>query len=189
MINNIGYDKFETMLFTSPSGAVQILFIWIGILGCLVFPHRRVMVALILVIPPLIGNILLMKLPISAGWGLIVASWLASCISDIMVICLSLLASNVKGNTKRAVANTMFFIGYCAGCIGGPQLWTHKPKYTEGIITAIVTWVLMIFALCSYWYICAAENRRRDSDAATEQSFEFGADVTDKDDRAFRYSC
>jgi hypothetical protein len=57
----------------------------------------------------------------------------ASVVSDIMSITLSLSASNVKGNTKRAVVNTMYFIGYCAGCVGTPQLWLsiQKPRYTQ----------------------------------------------------------
>lgn len=66
------------MLYTSPSGAVQIVFIWIGVLGCFLMPNKRSLVVILLIIPPFIGNILLLKLPISAGWGLIVASWLVS---------------------------------------------------------------------------------------------------------------
>ncbi|KAF2099115.1 pantothenate transporter [Rhizodiscina lignyota] len=188
VINNIGYSKFQSMLYTSPSGAIQACFIWIGVFGCYLFPKNRALVSIILIIPPLIGNVLLLKLPISAGWGVVIASWLSSCISDIMVILLSLLASNVKGNTKRAVANTAFFIGYCAGCIGGPQLWTHKPRYFEGVVTAIVTWVLLFIFLCAYWYICATENKKRDAEPQFEQSIEVGADITDKIDRSFRYS-
>lgn len=78
VINNIGYDKFETMLYTSPSGAVQIVFIGIGVLGCFLMPNKRCLVVILLIVPPFVGNILLLKLPISAGWGLIVASWLVS---------------------------------------------------------------------------------------------------------------
>ncbi|KAG9956740.1 hypothetical protein KCU61_g9605, partial [Aureobasidium melanogenum] len=38
----------------------------------------------------------------------------ASCITAPWSILLSLSASNIKGNTKRSVANAVFFIGYCA---------------------------------------------------------------------------
>ncbi|KAK2782168.1 hypothetical protein FQN52_001006 [Onygenales sp. PD_12] len=196
VLNNIGYDNFHTMLFTSPSGAVQIVFIWIGVFGCMVFPKYRSAVVLLLIIPPLIGNFLLLKLPSSAGWGIIAASWLASCISDMMAILLSLSASNVKGNTKRAVVNTMFFIGYCAGCIGAPQLWTSQaaPRYFEGVVTAIVNWFILIVAMAAYWYLCDSENKARDKMQAEGQeegrgAFEKGADVTDKEDLGFRYNC
>ncbi|RWQ94080.1 major facilitator superfamily domain-containing protein [Paecilomyces variotii] len=192
VINNIGYNKFETMLYTSPSGAVQIVFIWIGVLGCFLMPNKRCLVVIFLIIPPFVGNILLLRLPISAGWGLIVASWLSSIISDIMSVLLSLSASNVKGNTKRAIVNTFFFIGYCAGCIGGPQLWTVKPRYFEGVVTAIVTWLLLLIATAAYWYLCARDNRLRDiaeQETTSVPTVEKGQDITDKEDPSFRYSC
>lgn len=111
VIKGIGYDKYQTILYTAPSGAVQILLLWIGVLGCYFFPKNRTLVALVLIIPPLVGNVLLMKLPLNAGWGVIASAWLASCITSVFSILLSLTASNVKGNTKRSVVNAMFFIG------------------------------------------------------------------------------
>ncbi|KAH8423427.1 uncharacterized protein LDX57_001188 [Aspergillus melleus] len=193
VINNIGYDKYDTLLHTAPSGAVQIAFIWIAVIACLIFPGRRSVIVMFLIIPPLIGNVLLLKLPLSAQWGLIIASWLASCISDVMAILLSLSASNVKGNTKRAVVNSLFFIGYCVGCIAAPQLWTKKPRYFEGVITAIVTWCLLFVVVGIYWVICAKENTAREEKErcgeveVAEVEPEEG-DVTDKQDRGFRYS-
>lgn len=117
----------------------------------------------------------------------------ASCISDIMAILLSLFASNVKGNTKRAIVNTFYFIGYCVGCIGGPQLWKSNtaPRFFQGVETAIITWCLLILAVCLYWFLCAFENKRRDKLEATGsvRVYEKGQDVTDKEDLLFRYSC
>jgi hypothetical protein len=34
-----------------------------------------------LIIPPLIGNVLLLKLTVDAGWGMIASAWLVSVIS------------------------------------------------------------------------------------------------------------
>ncbi|KAK2043445.1 major facilitator superfamily transporter [Colletotrichum somersetense] len=202
VINNIGYDKYETMLYTAPSGAVQIGMLWIGVCGCMVFPKNRTLVALVLIVPPLAGNILLMKLSANSGWGMIAASWISSCITAVWSILLSLTASNVKGNTKRAIVNAMFFVGYCAGCIGAPQLWTKKPRYFNGVVTAIVTWCLLFAEIVAYRYICARENSRRDATLSNEQqvaqegqgeiTLDAGgapdSDLTDKKDKQFRYS-
>lgn len=76
VIKSLGADKFQTILYTAPSGAVQILLLWIGVFLCYLAPRNRTAVAFCLCMPPLVGNVLLMKLTVSAGWGLIVASWL-----------------------------------------------------------------------------------------------------------------
>lgn len=64
------------MLYTSPSGAVQIVFVWISLaFGCL-WPNRRCAIVIGFTIVPLTGIILLFVLPLSAGWGMIIALWL-----------------------------------------------------------------------------------------------------------------
>lgn len=123
-----------------------------------------------------------------------------------MSVLLSLVASNVKGNTKRAIVNAMFFIGYCAGCIASPQLWTNRPKYLEGLITALVTWGLLIFTTVVYRLLCMRDNKGREREATSisggsglesagvghGQELDMNGspytDLTDKQDRAFRYS-
>lgn len=97
----------------------------------------------------------------------------------------------------------MFFIGYAAGCIGGPQLWTESPRYFAGVVTAIVTWCLLFVTILSYRVVCARDNADRDARGNFESSAagfptgdevcldETGApttDLTDKEDREFRYS-
>jgi MFS family permease len=217
VIKSIGYSDLDTMLYTAPSGAVQVAMLWIGTALVYLVPHQRTLVVLVLIIPPLIGTVFLMKLDVSAQWGLIVASWMvrsvfpsypshailsnypfkSSCITAPWSILLSLSASNVKGNTKRAIVNTMFFIGYCAGCIGAPQLWTHTPRYTEGVITSIVTWCLLFVAVIVYRALCTLDNKKRgaevitDDDTAREVELDENGlpktDLTDKEDRQFRY--
>ncbi|KAJ4424086.1 hypothetical protein N0V82_001333 [Gnomoniopsis sp. IMI 355080] len=202
VINNVGYDKYQTMLYTAPSGAIQITMLWIGVLACLKFPRNRTLVALALIFPPLAGTICLLKLSLDAGWGMIGASWLSSCITAVWSVLLSLTASNVKGNTKRAIVNAVFFIGYCAGCIGAPQLWTHKPRYFSGVVTGIVTWCLLFVTILWYRFICGRDNAQREAgkaivDGEREHTLgevmldETGApksDLTDKEDKDFRYS-
>lgn len=116
---------------------------------------------------------------------------------------LSLTASNVKGNTKRSVVSCMFFIGYCAGCIASPQLWTVKPRYFNGVVTAIVTWCLLFVVVIAYRVVCQKDNARRDRVMAERgESLDRDrgegsvvldrnglpkTDLTDKEDLHFRY--
>ena len=78
MINAIGYDKLDTMLYTAPSGAVQVALLWIGMFFCWLFPRNRTLVVLLLIVPPFVGNILLMTLSLESRWGIIVSAWLVS---------------------------------------------------------------------------------------------------------------
>lgn len=78
VIESIGYSKLDTMLYTAPSGAVQVALLWIGTVLVMIFPRQRNLVVLALIIPPLIGTVFLMKLDVSAKWGLIVAAWVVS---------------------------------------------------------------------------------------------------------------
>lgn len=191
VIKNLGYTPSETLLYGSPSGAIQILFIWLGIAGCIKFPQRRNLIVLLLCIVPLTGCILLTILPpLSSGWGIIIASWLASVISSQFSILMSLSASNVRGNTKKACVNAVFFVGYSTGCIAAPQLWTQPPRYRAGVICALVDWGLVYLVVPSYWYLCWRDNRQREREAGDGigGGFEEGADRTDKEDRSFRYT-
>ncbi|KAF5262986.1 hypothetical protein FOXYS1_6260, partial [Fusarium oxysporum] len=54
VIKSVGYTQLETMLYTAPSGAVQIGLLWIGVGLCTLFPQQRSLVVLVLIIPPLI---------------------------------------------------------------------------------------------------------------------------------------
>lgn len=96
----LGYSDFETMLYTSPAGAVQIIFVWIGITLCYLWPNRRCAITIGLTIVPLTGIILLFALPLSAGWGMIVASWL---------VC----TNCAVGFPRLDLAKFLFLIGLC----------------------------------------------------------------------------
>jgi hypothetical protein len=105
---------------------------------------------------------------------------------------MSLNASNVKGNTKKSIVNTLYFIGYCAGGIAFPQLWNSKtaPRYTNGLICSLVAWICFIILMLVYWGVAARRNNNREKLAQQIhiQEYEPGADVTDFEDKSFRYT-
>ena len=109
-----------------------------------------------------------------------------------MVVVLSLSASNTKGNTKRAVVNTLFFVGYSVACIGGPQLWQTKdaPRYFDGLVLNISALSAGILLLGVYWILCYWGNTRRDKGFARnpDRVYQPGEDITDNEDDHFRYS-
>ncbi|KAM0563071.1 hypothetical protein ACHAPJ_001917 [Fusarium lateritium] len=188
VINGFGWSKLNTMLVSLPAGVIQIIAIWAVVIGIRVTSIPRGFWGIIATIPPLVGNIGVATLPQSSKWGIVVCTWLATVLSPAQVVFLSLIASNVKGNTKKSAASNGFFVLYAAAAIAGPQLWTNKPRYTEGIIADLVALggnmvIFGAFMLSAKW-----ENHRRDRNNCVVDEAPGDADVTDKQDLSFRYT-
>ncbi|ESW98278.1 hypothetical protein KL918_003978 [Ogataea parapolymorpha] len=192
IINGFGYDKFKTMEYSSPSGAVQFVMIWIGVAMIKIAPRQRCIIICLLILVPLAGNIMLFKMRFSGGWGVIVGGWLGSCITSFYSINLSLNASNVRGNTKKSIVNNLYYVGYSLAAVVAAQWWnyTADPTFTAGIIVDIVLWIIMIAGMLLYRWKCISENKRRERIIASGQAdnFDESRDLTDRQDVYHRYS-
>lgn len=100
------------MLVGLPSGALQIATIWTAALAMRFTRNMRCIWGIALALIPLAGSIVLLTLPARhQQWGIVVSTWLAAQSSSLMVVTLSLMASNVKGNTKKSAAGAVYFLG------------------------------------------------------------------------------
>lgn len=191
VINGFGWSKFNTMLVGLPAGFLQVLFIWITVIGIRVTKIPRCYWGLAAAILPLIGNIGIMAVPMDSKWGIVVFTWLASLITPCMVVTMSLLASNIKGNTKKSAVSNGYFILYALGAIIAPQLWqtADAPRYIKGITADIVCFGCVIVLFVAYRFLAVRENNRRDALEASGQQQGDGAvpDCTDREDMSFRY--
>lgn len=193
------------MLVGMPAGAVNTTTVWASALIPRWLPGTRVYTGIGLCIVPLLGAILLMTLPAEgAEWGIVVSTWLGGCSSALLSTGASIIASNVKGNTKKSIVSAAFFVSYRVDCIVSPQVWTQDdaPRYRKGCILSIAAMVCLILTLAGYVVIVKAKNQSRDSKAIAGQS-EFSAniswnndqvgvdvnsDLTDVQDKGFRYT-
>jgi MFS transporter, ACS family, allantoate permease len=144
VINGFGYSKFQTMLVGLPGGAFNFITVWASALFPRWFPNARINTGIGLAFVPLIGSALLLALPAHAKWGIVVSTWMAACSSALLSSAASMMASNVKGNTKKSVVSAGFFICYCIGCIIGPQAWlsADAPRYIKGCSRSVASWAL-----------------------------------------------
>lgn len=190
VINGFGWSKLNTMLASLPAGVLQIIMIWIVVVGIRVTKIPRSCWGIIASIPPLVDNICLLVLPMDARWGIVGCTWMATVLSPTTVVFLSLIASNFKGNTKKSVASNSYFILYAAAAIAGPQLWTNAPRYIEGVITDIVAIGACIVVFTLFGLSVGWENKRRDKNdhRTAEEQGSGDADVTGKQDKGFRYT-
>lgn len=139
-----------------------------------------------------------------AEWGIVIATWLGGCSSALISSAASIIASNVKGNTKKSIVSAAFFIAYCVGCIVSPQAWTQddSPRYTKGCILSIAAMVSLILVFVIYVFIVKAKNKARDRKAdqglfeyrvegngrGSQMGVSVDSDRTDVEDKAFRYT-
>lgn len=191
-LQNMGYDSYKVVEYGLPAGAIQLICIWLGVLAVRYFPKQRVIVIMVLILVPLVGNIVLLALPESNHWGGIVGAWLGSCITSFMSIFLSLLASNTRGNTRKAIVNNVFFVGYSVAAIVYPQWWDYSkdPRYRIGLSVDVAFWVLLEIIMVGFRWLCIRENKRRDQleQEGNVPEFSINDDITDKDDMTHRYA-
>ncbi|KAJ4983094.1 pantothenate transporter [Stagonosporopsis vannaccii] len=168
VIKGFGFNPFQTMLVGLPSGGVSFILVWIGALVPAFIPNSRCLVGLFLAAMPLIGTLMLLFLPAENSWGIVVATWFAGATAPPLSIAVGLMASNVKGNTKKSVVSAIFFVFYTIGCIAGPQLWQKPdaPRYTKGCITSIVSWICLILCLITFYFTAQISNRKRGHEIA-----------------------
>ncbi|OLN87361.1 putative transporter C757.13-like protein 5 [Colletotrichum chlorophyti] len=195
VINGSGYSKFETMLVGLPSGAIAFILVWIGGLGPRFFPNTRCFFGIFLAGVPLLGSLLLLVLPANLKWGIVASTWLAGSTAPPLGQVVGLMASNVKGNTKKSVVSAVFFIFYCVGCIVGPQLWQQQdaPRYTKGCITSVVSFCCLIVALLVHYFTSKFSNKKRDEIVAQfgdndDAGLDPDSDLTERQDKGFRYT-
>jgi len=138
----------------------------------------------------LVGSVVLVALPVEDGaWGIVAATWLAACCSSLISSTASLMASNVKGSTKKSVVSAGFFISYCVGCIASPQAWTEddSPRYTKVCFLSIASWIALITSYLVYLLLIRRENAKEQGmGVATGVSID--SDLTDVKDKGFMYS-
>ncbi|WYZ44841.1 hypothetical protein EsH8_VIII_000157 [Colletotrichum jinshuiense] len=195
VINGFGYTKFETMLVGLPSGAIAFILVWIGGLGPRFFRNSRCFFGVFLASVPMLGSLLLVVLPANLSWGIVASTWLAGSTAPPLGQVVGLMASNIKGNTKKSVVSAVFFIFYCIGCIVGPQLWQKEdaPRYTKGCITSVVSFGCLILALMVHYFTSKVSNKKRDKLAAQSgdeyhEGMETDSDLTERQDKGFRYT-
>lgn len=191
------------MLIGLPAGGIQIVFPWIGAVGTTYTTNKRTFWAIALSMVPPVGSTVLLTLPAKHTWGIVAGTWLSACISDVLSVVLSLVASNVKGNTQKSAVSAIFFIGYCAGAIVGPQLWTEDtaPRYFNGCISSIVSWAVLVGLPLVFYFTAKASNRSRENQKAvvaadaqlpvegmSDGAVAMEADLTDRKDKAFRHT-
>ncbi|CAI7636454.1 unnamed protein product [Penicillium glandicola] len=196
IVNGFGFTKFESTLLGMPSGASQVLALWIS--GYLATRFKGIRHFLMIggLLVALLGGVLIFALPDSNRVGRLIGYYLLVGFSVNFVLSLTLLQSNVAGRTKKTMFASSFFVSYCVGNLIGPQLFFTReaPRYQSGFASMIVCFVVQIAIVVVMYTVNVRENKRRDllnpntSEDHQAAVVSLGlSDMTDAQNLHFRY--
>ena len=121
LIVSFGYTPDQSLLYGTPGGVVEIVFLIVcGYLGDRY--NNRILFGCSGLITSTIGMILIVALPLSNNGGRLAGYYLTQAAPTGFVALLSLVATNVAGYTKKTTVAALYLICYCIGNIIGEYL-------------------------------------------------------------------
>jgi hypothetical protein len=180
IIQSFGFNRFETILFNIPFGAIQIV-ATLGGAWIAQKMHRKAPILIFLSIPPIVGCLMLLFLPRGAGHKgpLLAAYYLISVYPGITPLIYSWSAGNTAGETKKKVTTGTLFVAQSAGNILGPNLYTpsEAPGYRRGLISNLVLFIVLIALYLAQWAYLLWRNKKQ---ASKRLALGKNADLVDK---------
>ncbi|CRK20586.1 hypothetical protein BN1723_000399 [Verticillium longisporum] len=122
--------------------------------------------------------------------ALLFAAYILPSVGGGYAVLMSLQIANTAGYTKRSMASSGLYIGYCLGNFVGPLVFKkqHAPRYTPGFTVVVITSVIAGLLAVAYRFVCVWDNRRRDKSGVTEGfDHAYEDDLTDVKNPQFRY--
>lgn len=98
-------------------------------------------------------------------------------------------SANTSGYTKRTMRNALTLMAFCLGNIIGPQLFqtSDAPSYTPAKVVLLVAVILVVVFQLMLRQLMVAENKKRDAEGAIPRESNDFHDLTDIENREFRY--
>lgn len=188
-----------------PSGIVDIAAkLGLGLLSDKMFD--RSFPAIIAILFPMIGGIIMLCAPQTAAAALLIGYYLISAAGASWGLVMVMISNNTLGYTKKVTVNTLQILAYGAGNWIGPQTFRSQdaPEYYHGKLMVAVMYGCAAGVLILIRVVNILENRRRDkaqgvnSDAGAEPVDGLGTapdasqgegfqDLTDFEQPKFRY--
>ncbi|KAJ5983106.1 hypothetical protein N7481_005205 [Penicillium waksmanii] len=192
IINSFGFNTLNSLLLVIPAGFIGGTYQLLGPYLAYKFSNNGVRAWIVFVAQMIttLAAILLVALPLNATGGLLFACYILPAIGGGYAVLMGLQIANIAGYTKRSIASSGLYIGYCLGNFTGPLVYQTQdaPRYVPGFITVVVTSFAAGILVLVYRFVCVWENRKRDQ-SGTAEGYEnaYQDDLTDKTNPQFRY--
>ncbi|KAI1848034.1 hypothetical protein JX265_002038 [Neoarthrinium moseri] len=190
IINGFGFSTLNSLLLLIPAGfyagSVQLLMPYLA----MKLPNARSYIVFVAQVGTTIAALLLWLLPLSAKPALLFATAILPSLGGGYAVLMSMSVANTAGYTKRSIASSGLYIGYCLGNFVGPLAFKSQdaPRYVPGFIVVVITSIAAGVLALVYRFVCAWTNRRRDK-AGIMEGFDhaYEDDSTDMKNPQFRY--
>ncbi|KAM0329264.1 hypothetical protein ACHAQA_004568 [Verticillium albo-atrum] len=197
IIAGYGFSRTKTVLMATPQAAVAM--VSGAILTAITFwiPNVRCIFWIFSSLVGMAGAIMVHSLDAETQRNASLAGvYLMGFYNVPWVFMLSLSSSNTAGATKKSFMGISIAVVYAVGNIIGPQFFLQRqaPHYPLGIGSMLCAFALMAAAGISYYFLCIAENKRRDSRyGKPHDQIHVGleadrTDSTDLENHNFRYT-
>ncbi|ANB11553.1 Thi73p [Sugiyamaella lignohabitans] len=193
IIQGFGFSTLVTTLMQIPNGAVISGSILLAVFLNNRFKNRRVLFAVLFIIPNIVGAFGLYFIHDSHRIGRLICYYLTGPYNAAFVLLLSVTTANTAGHTKKVMTNAILFMGVCVGNIAGPFFYKtdQAPKYPLGmgsLIFSNISEAVLIAVLGLHLY---RQNKKRDRDYPAQELDHDGTgaflDLTDIQNKNFRY--
>lgn len=169
IITSFGFNNRLALLLQMPSGIVDLgTKLFLGWLSDKMLD--RTLPAIIAILLPMIGGIMMITIPFSAKAGLLIGYYLISCAGASWGLVMVMISNNTVGYTKKVTVNALQIIAYGAGNWIGPQTFRSgdAPLYYHGKLMVAIMYGLAACTLIAIRVVNILENRRRDKLQAEE---------------------
>lgn len=201
IINGFGFSTLNSLLLMMPAGAfagtIQLLAPFLA----MKFIGIRSYIIIVCQCITTVAALLLWLLPRSQTGALLFAIYILPAVGGGYAVLMGLQIANVAGYTKRSIASSGLYIGYCLGKISypyelyprilmlllgnfvGPLVFkpVDAPRYVPGFISVVITSIVAAGFVVMYRLACAWDNHKRDKTGIME-GFEhaYEDDLTDR---------
>ncbi|PSR80540.1 allantoate permease [Coniella lustricola] len=190
IIKGFGFNTLHSLLLVMPVGAYAGTLMLIFSYLAMKYPDIRTWLEAIGQLATTFAAVLLWKLPESSKGGLLFACYILPSVGAGYAVLMGLQIANTAGYTKRSVASSGLFVGYCLGNFVGPLVFRMQdaPRYIPGFVVTTITALVAGILAIVYRFVCIRNKTQRDK-AGISEGFDhaYEDDVTDKKNSQFRY--
>ncbi|KAJ5806844.1 hypothetical protein N7474_010436 [Penicillium riverlandense] len=200
VIEGLGFNTLYTALLGIPQGVIVVIWILLGAVANQYLPNNsRTWVSALFMVPTIAGGLGFLLAPADAYVGRLICFYLTGSYQASFVVCLSIITSNVGGQSKKMIVSGMIWFGVCVGNIASPFFYRsdQAPTYRLGIGSLLVANCieLLLFFVIRYMFIWENRRKEKEREILREQVGEDGptlnatafADLTDKQNPNFVY--